>query len=130
MTELNEDYLSPLDAPSSRPSSTPTMSNIPVPRITMDYARRGSNTSIGNGLAPTFLAPKPPVSPGAISNCSADIRRFFNPSPSKKVCTMDCAGCRQMARQIREAESNASPLESAVNSAPSSRKASVGIGKT
>ena len=106
--------------------------HLPIPRITMDFARRGSNTSIGSSISPTFLAPKPPVSPGAISNCSAEIRRFFGPSPSKKVCTMDCSNCRQMARQIRDqqqAEGLQSPVDSAASSAACSRKSSVGIGK-
>ena len=56
-------------------------SNLPVPRITMDFARRGSNTSIYScSPSPTFLAPKPPPSPGALSNCSSttdQYRRFF-----------------------------------------------------
>ena len=56
--------------------------NLPVPRITMDFARRGSNTSIyALSPSPTFLAPKPPPSPGALSNlsnCSSEqYRRFF-----------------------------------------------------
>ena len=59
---------------------SPLPSSLPVPRITMDFARRGSNTSIyALSPSPTFLAPKPPPSPGAISSCSSSeqYRRFF-----------------------------------------------------
>ena len=57
----------------------PQPSSLPVPRITMDFARRGSNTSIyALSPSPTFLAPKPPPSPGAFSSCSSEqYRRFF-----------------------------------------------------
>ena len=59
-------------------SPQPQPSSLPVPRITMDFARRGSNTSIyALSPSPTFLAPKPPPSPGAVSSSSEQYRRFF-----------------------------------------------------
>ena len=65
----------------------------------------------------------PPLSPGGLSQGSNHSgRRFFNPSPSRKVCTMDCIHCRKMARQIRDDGENFA-------SAPVSRKSSGGDGK-
>jgi len=80
---------------------------------------------------------RPPISPGALSAVSNGSvgemgphggRRFVfgAVSPSKKVCTMDCVACRQMARQLREENANAFYDFS---SAPVSRKSSGGLGK-
>lgn len=143
------------------------MDNIPVPSLTRDFARRGSNTSIhsatppkspifftvAGGIGTTLgVSPvaRPPVSPGAFSNMSnvsngsgghgdggggggagSFTRRFVfgAASPSKKVCTMDCPSCRQMARQIREQDGPASVSPYEFASAPVSRKSSGGIGE-
>ena len=103
-----------------------------------DNVRRHSSSSVSPTppRSPLFLIHKPPSSPGGLSNCSSNgpdrnslspnIGRFFTlSSPStKKVCTMDCAHCKHMARSLRPA----SPLYDS-SSAPCSRKGSVVVGK-
>ncbi|XP_071745727.1 uncharacterized protein [Lepeophtheirus salmonis] len=72
------------------------------------------------------------TSPGGISITSHDgggggsYRRYVI-SPHRRVCTMDCSHCRQMARQIRD--ELVSPFFECA-SAPCSRKSSGGVGKS
>ena len=101
--------------------------------------RRHSSSSVSPTppRSPTFLIHKPPSSPGGLSNCSSNgpdrnslspnVGRFFTLSSptTKKVCTMDCAHCKHMAKNLRAA----SPIFNDSASAPCSRKSSVVVGK-
>eukprot|EP00095_Tigriopus_kingsejongensis_P000210 maker-scaffold41_size498431-snap-gene-3.28 protein:Tk00210 transcript:maker-scaffold41_size498431-snap-gene-3.28-mRNA-1 annotation:"atrial natriuretic peptide receptor 2-like" len=101
-----------------------TMDNIQIP-VFSDFGRRGSNTSVLSATppkSPTIFLEKP-CSPGAISNCSFELRRILS-SPVKKLCTMDCSNCRKMTLQVREEAR--SPFDYAF-SAPCSRKSSGGL---
>ena len=102
--------------------------------------RRHSSSSVSPTppRSPTFLIHKPPSSPGGLSNCSSNgpdrnslspnVGRFFTLSSptTKKVCTMDCAHCKHMAKNLRAA----SPIFNDSASAPCSRKSSVVVGKS
>ena len=71
------------------------------------------------------LGPPGPPSRGV----SPLIERFFSASPKKKVCTMECESCRQMARQQRVEESQLNLALSAPCSRKSSSAGTAGHGK-
>ena len=119
--------------------------NLPSPKIieppaamTLPSNRRHSSSSaMTPPKSPSFCIHKPPSSPGGLSvtgrsgsgnidqhSLSPMIGRFFgslSPTTSKKVCTMDCAHCRHMARNSR----SGSPNFAECVSAPCSRKSSI-----
>ena len=94
------------------------------------YVRRhSSSTGCTPPKSPIFLIHKPPSTPNDLS-ANGDLKdrpnlsplnRFLS-TPTKKVCTMDCAHCRHVARSLRPE----SPSFAECLSAPCSRKSSVG----
>lgn len=100
--------------------------------------RHSSSSACTPPRSPLFLIHKPPSSPGGLSNCSASSNEHirnprnslspfgrYSSNSAKKVCTMDCAHCRHMARNLR----SESPNFNECLSAPCSRKSSVVYGK-
>ena len=94
--------------------------------------RRHSSSTCTPPRSPIFLIHKPPSTPGDLGSTDSNISDKHLLSPlnrrfsTKKVCTMDCPNCRNMAAQKLRAES---PNHIGFLSAPCSRKASMASGK-
>ena len=99
--------------------------------------RRHSSSTCTPPRSPIFLIHKPPSTPGTPgdlgstdSNISISDKHLLSPLnrrfSTKKVCTMDCPNCRNMAAQKLRAES---PNYVGFLSAPCSRKSSMASGK-
>ena len=110
----------------------------PMPTDLRMGFRRHSSSARTPPRSPIFLIHKPDSTPGDLGSTDSNIsgyslsndkhllsplnRRFS----TKKVCTMDCANCRSIAKNLR-AES---PNQIGFLSAPCSRKSSMALGKS